>query len=69
MKNIKFTEINKSFAVIEKLKDEIAKQRDLLRTYVEDLGDILESLEEADEGVGDGLRQIKDAIAVMSGYL
>lgn len=59
----------KKLEAIEKLKDKLASTRDSLRTQIDDLYDILCSMDEAVEGIECGLLSLRNGVDAASTLL
>ncbi len=62
-------ELKKVLASIEKSKLVIAKERDKLREIFSELEMLLESFDEANDGLENGKREIENSIDVLSQYV
>lgn len=62
-------ELKNTLASIEKSKLIIAKERDKLRDIYGDLEMLLESFDEATEGLENGKREIENSIDTLSQYV
>lgn len=56
-------------ASITKRKEKISAERDFLREEVDNLDGLLQSLDEADEMIMEGLRELQDGLDRMSEYI
>lgn len=61
--------LRNKLALIEKTKQAISDQRDILRNQIDELNDILESCDEAVSMIEDGQRAFEDAADELSKYL
>ena len=69
MKTNKLKELTDALKRIDALKKEIGQKRDELRSMVSEIGDILESLDEACDDLTDGQYSFERAVETMSQYL
>lgn len=69
MNKMQIEKVKKSLERIEKIKQNIADQRDKLRDELDDLVGILECFSTAVDDLDAGKRQIEDAIESISGYV
>lgn len=61
--------VAKKLKEIEAIKAKISEQRDQLREAVSDMGDILESVDNATSDIESGIEYLKSGLTEMSGYL
>lgn len=61
--------ISSQLRIIERTKVKLSDLRDTLRSQVDDLEDILNSANEANESLEDGIRAFQDAVDELSKFV